>query len=348
MMRLSVAATLVLSLAVAVAAGPGTRNAAAACTVPTTAYDDTAQADSNLLVYNGQWVGQSFKLSSGTILNKVMLYLRQNGATTDSITVQIQGDTGGKPNGTVLGTRTLTLTSPTYAFIEFDFSSDHISLAAGTPYQIVASNTYPSFGGGYNWAGDANSPTYLDGAASFSTDQGTSWTTSTSNDMLFEVFGSQTCTADPKAGGTNNNAAQAVASNLGVSNESFAAEASGPSAYVVRRKAPLGTGVSFNLNEAATVRFTVSQSLKGRKVKHGKKTVCAKPTKQNRKKKSCTRVVTLKGSFSRIGIAGKNSFHFTGRLNGRKLKPGRYHLVATPSAGGKTGKPTSSSFRIVR
>ena len=72
------------------------------------------------------------------------------------------------------------------------------------------------------------------------------------------------------------------------------------------------------------------------------------PTKKNRKRKRCTRVVLLKGSFRRNGVAGKNSFHFTGRLRGRKLKPGRYRLVATPTAGGIKGKPTSRSFRIVR
>ena len=71
-------------------------------------------------------------------------------------------------------------------------------------------------------------------------------------------------------------------------------------------------------------------------------------TNKNRKGKRCTRVVTLKGSFSRTGVAGQNSFHFTGRLNGRKLKAGRYRLVATPTAGGKKGKPTSARFRIVR
>jgi hypothetical protein len=58
--------------------------------------------------------------------------------------------------------------------------------------------------------------------------------------------------------------------------------------------------------------------------------------------------VTLKGSFTRTGVAGKNSFHFTGRLAGRKLKPGRYRLVATPTAAGQKGKPTASGFRIVR
>jgi hypothetical protein len=140
----------------------------------------------------------------------------------------------------------------------------------------------------------------------------------------------------------------AAVSGLAFSNTTFAAEGSGPPATNARKKAPRGTKVSFKLNEAANVRFTVTQRTKGRKVKRGKKTICVKPTKKNRKRKRCTRTVTLKGSFSRTGVAGKNSFHFTGRLNGRKLKPGRYRLVATPTAGGKKGKSISTSFRIVR
>jgi hypothetical protein len=147
---------------------------------------------------------------------------------------------------------------------------------------------------------------------------------------------------------TNNSPALAVLSGLAFSPAAFAAQNSGRPATNARRKAPPGTKVSFRLNEAATVSFTVTRRATGRKVKRGKKTVCVNPTKKNRKRKRCTRTVTLKGSFSRTGVAGKNSFHFTGRLNGRKLKPGRYRLVATPTAGGKKGKPISTSFRIVR
>jgi hypothetical protein len=151
------------------------------------------------------------------------------------------------------------------------------------------------------------------------------------------------------AGGNKIGSATPIASvsSLGLSHTTFAAESSGPPATSAR-KAPRGTKVSFNLNEAATVRFTITRRARGRKVKRGKKTVCAKPTKKNRKRKRCTRVVTLKGSFSRTGVAGKNSFHFTGRLRDRKLKPGRYRLAARPSVGGKQGKPTSRGFRIVR
>ena len=58
-------------------------------------------------------------------------------------------------------------------------------------------------------------------------------------------------------------------------------------------------------------------------------------------------LVTLKGSFTRAGLAGTNTFRFTGRLNGKRLRPGRYRLVATPTANGKTGRAASASFRIV-
>ncbi len=149
-------------------------------------------------------------------------------------------------------------------------------------------------------------------------------------------------------GGTANKTLLAAASGLAFSPSAFAAESNGPPATNARKKAPRGTKVSFQLNEPVSVRFTVTRRAKGRKVKKGKKTVCTKPTRKNRKHRRCTRVVTLKGSFTRNGVAGKNSFHFTGRLRGRRLKPGRYRLVATPSANGKTGNPTSTGFRIVR
>jgi hypothetical protein len=43
-----------------------------------------------------------------------------------------------------------------------------------------------------------------------------------------------------------------------------------------------------------------------------------------------------------------NSFHFSGRLSRRALKPGRYRLKATPTAAGQTGPTTTTSFSIIR
>ena len=58
--------------------------------------------------------------------------------------------------------------------------------------------------------------------------------------------------------------------------------------------------------------------------------------------------MTARGSFTRIRPAGADRFAFTGRLAGRALAPGRYRLVATPSAGGRHGGPARAGLRIVR
>jgi hypothetical protein len=93
------------------------------------------------------------------------------------------------------------------------------------------------------------------------------------------------------------------------------------------------------------VRFTVVQPQPGRKALGGR---CVKPTTANHRARKCVRLVAIPGSFTRAGKAGANSFRFTGRLAGRKLTPGMYQLIATPSAGGKTGRETSASFRIIK
>jgi DNA-binding beta-propeller fold protein YncE len=128
----------------------------------------------------------------------------------------------------------------------------------------------------------------------------------------------------------------------------FSAKPGGPSALAAKkRKRTYGAKVTYTLNVAASVRFTVQRRSDGRKVKHAKKTTCDRPTKHNRKKQKCTRYVTLKGSFTRAGLTGTNTFRFTGRLNGKRLPPGKYRLIATPTANTKTGLAATANFRII-
>lgn len=94
-----------------------------------------------------------------------------------------------------------------------------------------------------------------------------------------------------------------------------------------------------------TFRFTVVQPQPGRKAHGGR---CVKPTRTNRRARKCTRLVTVQGSFAGAGSVGTNSFRFTGRLAGRKPKPVKYQLVATPSAGGQAGRAARASFRIIK
>ena len=145
--------------------------------------------------------------------------------------------------------------------------------------------------------------------------------------------------------GTTSGASAAVASSISLSARTFAAESRGPSATNAKNK---GTTVSFKLNRAAIVVFTVERSTQGRRVKHRGRTTCDRRTRVNRKHKRCSVYVALRGSFSRDGVAGTNKFHFTGRLNGKKLLPGGYRLVATPRLGQKSGIATATTFRVVR
>jgi hypothetical protein len=128
-----------------------------------------------------------------------------------------------------------------------------------------------------------------------------------------------------------------------LSPSAFLAAVRGVSALTASRR--YGTNVSYTLNEPAGVRFTVAQAEQGREVRSGR---CAKPTKANRDAHRCTRLVALRGSFTRAGSAAANRFRFTGRLAGRTLKAGRYQLVATPSAGGETGPAATASFRVLK
>jgi hypothetical protein len=128
--------------------------------------------------------------------------------------------------------------------------------------------------------------------------------------------------------------------SLGLGRSTFRAAGKGGSIA----KAAVGTKVRYRVSEAGTAKFTVERAAKGRK--KGRK--CVAPTRKNRKAKRCTRYVKSKGSFSRTSTPGLNSFRFTGRLRGKKLRPGRYRLVmvATDAAKNKS-KPKRVKFRIV-
>jgi hypothetical protein len=64
-----------------------------------------------------------------------------------------------------------------------------------------------------------------------------------------------------------------------------------------------------------------------------------------RQAKRCVRYVRA-GSFSHADASGPNSFHFTGRVGGHSLQPGRYRLRAVPVLGAQTGSSDTSGFRI--
>lgn len=122
----------------------------------------------------------------------------------------------------------------------------------------------------------------------------------------------------------------------------FTAAKSGASAMA---KGKTGTLVSFRLDQAATVTFTVERSQPGRLVKGS----CRAPTRANRTARRCTRRVLVKGGFTWAAKAGTNSLRFTGRIAGRKLAPASYQLIARPhDRSGATGQLIRAAFTIRR
>jgi uncharacterized repeat protein (TIGR01451 family)/CSLREA domain-containing protein len=145
---------------------------------------------------------------------------------------------------------------------------------------------------------------------------------------------------DLPGGGAGSDITAPGLTTLALAPATFSAAGSGPSAA-----AATGTTVRYSLSEAATVTFRVTTKKPGRKA--GKR--CVRPTRKNAAKRKCKRTVTLPGSFKHAGKAGLNSFRFTGRIGGRKLKPGKYRLVGVAKdAAGNKSKAVSAAFRIVR
>ena len=108
---------------------------------------------------------------------------------------------------------------------------------------------------------------------------------------------------------------------------------------ITPRRFRRNAALSFRLDEAATVRFTIQRRRPGRRVNRR----CVRPTPRNRRRPRCARHVDV-GTFSATAAAGPTQLRFT-----RRLPPGRYRLVAVArDAAGNTSTAVRTTFRIVR
>jgi hypothetical protein len=136
-----------------------------------------------------------------------------------------------------------------------------------------------------------------------------------------DIGADETATPPPK------DTTRPVASLLSIRPGRFRAAASGAAA---KRRA--GARISYALDEAATVTFTVKRIIK--RVVHGRKRTGYRP---------------VRGSFKDAGEVGGNSLRFLGRMAGKRLNRGLYRLVALPvDAAGNTGNAVFIRFRIIR
>jgi hypothetical protein len=116
----------------------------------------------------------------------------------------------------------------------------------------------------------------------------------------------------------------------------------GRGASIARRKG--GAFVSYTDSQAATTTFTVQRRVRG--FRSGRRCVARRPRRGRARR--CT-IFHRVGSFKHKDSAGRNRFHFSGRVRRRGLKPGRYRLHALAlGAGSQKSAARNTSFRIIR
>ncbi|MBA3808402.1 MAG: hypothetical protein H0X28_08420 [Solirubrobacterales bacterium] len=108
---------------------------------------------------------------------------------------------------------------------------------------------------------------------------------------------------------------------------------------------PLGTTFSVKLDAAASLSFTFTQRVAGRRVLRR----CLAPSARNRHRHACKRTLT-RGTLTLPAHPGVNRVLFQGVIShSRTLRPGAYTvLISARSAAGLRSATRSLSFRIVR
>jgi sugar lactone lactonase YvrE len=164
-------------------------------------------------------------------------------------------------------------------------------------------------------------------------------------DIALSNDGSSLYVAGPDSGSvahfTTSGATAPVLSSLAIRPSAFAAAPGGPT-VVITPSSRLGANVTYQLSATASVRFVVSHAVAGRLQHVNGGTRCVALTPRNVHAGTCVIIITV-GAFTRPGVAGANSFRFSGRINGARLPVGSgYALTATPAG----GKPDKATFRI--
>jgi len=105
---------------------------------------------------------------------------------------------------------------------------------------------------------------------------------------------------------------------------------------------PVGTFISFVMNEAAPIAFDFEQRVAGRR--EGDR--CEAPTPENARRKPCLRTITV-ASHSLTGQMGSNHVYFQGAITTRRnLKPGHYKLVIVAANTTGAAKPVSLPITV--
>ena len=128
-----------------------------------------------------------------------------------------------------------------------------------------------------------------------------------------------------------------------VSPARFAATRTGATFTPARAKR--GARLTFTLDEPATMAVAIVAKRPGRRVGRA----CRAPSRKNRKRRKCTRRVTVAKLSLGSQPAGAARVAFSGRVGRRALGAGAYDLqIVATDAAGNASSPATARFKIVR
>jgi hypothetical protein len=150
--------------------------------------------DNHVWLYGTTWVAQTFTPSVAHTITSVKLKLFRSGSP-GIITVSIRATSGGQPTGGDLCSgattgNTLTASAPG-EWRDITLGSGY-GLSASTTYAILVRATGGDASNYLWWRVDGSSPTYGGGMYLLSFNSGSSWTSGSSYDLMFEEWGIST------------------------------------------------------------------------------------------------------------------------------------------------------------
>jgi hypothetical protein len=140
-------------------------------------------------VYDANWAAQSFRVKhTDSTYRSIKLMLGKEGSPPANLTVTIEGDDAGKPDGSAIATFTITAASLTQSinFITADNASN-FSLTGNTKYWIVLKTTGGDNSNKY-YVYSEDSDTYANGNFATSPDSGANWTDDYTTDLVFYLY----------------------------------------------------------------------------------------------------------------------------------------------------------------
>jgi len=160
-------------------------------------YSGTAEPYNALTLDNANdWAGQSFTTTVPFSLSRIDIWIRKlSGDNVGTIIVALYAvDGSGHPTGVALASGTIddsAISDSTYAWIPCTLSSAY-NVSASTKYAIVVHGTALDASNVIIWSYDDNgsgASDFAGGDLEWSTNGGSSWSTTTTGDLLFRCYG---------------------------------------------------------------------------------------------------------------------------------------------------------------